>query len=321
MAVFLPLSTDPMAPISNAKLPQGPEWIYQLKWDGVRILAMVGQDSTVKLFSRKMLLKNAIYPEIEKVLADNTPQLGPCVLDGEIIYWDGIKPNFQKVLQRERSKQPNACKNNERLIYVVFDILQDGDQDLRELPFGERNRLLQEKLRAIPQNDLIATELYTDGEALWEWVQEHQWEGIVSKRITSPYREGKKHQDWLKKKTALVLDITIVGVKRREGRAASLVMSDQGNFIGSVSLGLNEAMRETLENALQLRSSSPPSWPMPFPNLPSELKREDIVWLPSPLPCQVTGLELTSAGLLRHPKLVAFGRAKSQEEDGAHDTD
>ncbi|MFX3632147.1 MAG: DNA ligase [Candidatus Pristimantibacillus sp.] len=357
MVVQLPITPflQPMAPISNDQLPQGADWIYQLKWDGVRILAVIGSDGTVQLYSRKLLPKNTVYPEIVQALRQQAEQLGACMLDGEVVYWDGERPNFQKVLQRERSggvarekrhiaigasqgKEPKyGKKGNEGneghgghaqsyshshlsdslppgLLYVPFDLLFDNDVDLRSIPYIERYKQLQQKLLPIQSEWLLLTDMYTDGDALWQWVEQHRWEGIVSKRLSSPYREGKNHRDWLKKKTALLLNVGIVGVKRRDGRAASLVMADQeGNFIGSVSLGLDEAMRGALGEMLQLRNPDAPSWTMPFAKLPGELKGEDVIWLPSPMPCRVTGLELTSAGLLRHPKLVSFGVAASEE--------
>lgn len=330
--------TEPMAPIASDELPLGPEWVYQLKWDGVRMLAEIKDNGSVQMHSRKLLSKNNVYPEIHHKLLEQAAALGPCLLDGEIVYWNGERPVFQKVLQRERAggarqrppvpmqadlaHPPSLEKTNPwdehfgprlprlpdgHMLYILFDLLSEEGIDLRPLPYQERYNRLAEKLEGLPSDSIILIDMYTDGEALWRWVDEHGWEGIVSKRLSSPYRQGKKHRDWLKKKTALLLDVGIIGVKRREGRAASLVMSDQGCFIGSVSLGLDEAMRQALGDMLQLKRKDAPSWPMPFASLPAELKGEDIIWLPSPLPCRVTGLELTSAGLLRHPKLVAFG--------------
>ncbi|GLX66012.1 RNA ligase family protein [Paenibacillus glycanilyticus] len=308
MTVFT-LPAEPMIPIADERIPVEPGWIYQIKWDGVRIVATVNDDGRIDLYSRKLLNKNAVYPEIHRTLQEQAVKLGPCMLDGEIVYYDGVRPNFQMVLTRERSfgGEPSPSSSQGRVLYVLFDLLQDGDQDLRPLPYAARHERLLAKMKEIRSDRLLISDLYTDPDSLWKWVDEHEWEGIVSKKLDSPYKEGKAHRDWLKKKRAILLDVGIVGVKRRDGRAASLVMSDQGRFVGSVSLGLDEAMRETLGQMLQLRKSDAPSWPMPFPSLPAELKGESIIWLPSPLPCRVTGLELTSAGLLRHPKLVSFG--------------
>lgn len=97
---------------------------------------------------------------------------------------------------------------------------------------------------------MLVTELYSDGRALWRWVQEQRWEGVVSKRLTAPYRPAKKHRDWFKTKTALRIDVDIVGLKVREGQVASLVMSLEGQYFGSVSLGLTGEMRTLLTEQL-----------------------------------------------------------------------
>ncbi|QAY68153.1 DNA ligase [Paenibacillus protaetiae] len=332
---------EPMAPVTDPCLPAGEEWTFQLKWDGVRMLAQLDEAGTIKLWSRKLLLKNSVYPEVEQLLKDKFDALGPCLLDGEVIYWDGERPSFQKVLQRERSgsgshsacpvepdddtrpDHANSGRNNSPtaaltpeaettpvppgIRYVLFDLLLDGGTDLRDLPFEQRYSRLLGKVAPVSDNRLFVAACYADGQALWNWVEEQHWEGVVSKRRTSIYRSGKKHRDWLKKKTAVILDVDIVGIKQRDGRAASLVMRLDGLFAGSVSLGLNGAMLQALDGAIAQMADSGQQWPMPFDNLPAELKGERVIWLPAPMPCRVTGLEITSNGLLRHPKLVSFG--------------
>ncbi|SDS27541.1 ATP dependent DNA ligase domain-containing protein [Paenibacillaceae bacterium GAS479] len=433
----------PMAPISAAKLPSGEEWGYQIKWDGVRLLAQIGVDKSVQLISRQGLLKNTIYPELVSLLQGCASLLGPCVLDGELISWTGERPSFQRVLQRERTRGyggsssmtelshpdpgiapwrssgvaeslrstsaattvsqestgadaslrstgadaslrsagdgaslrstgvaaslrstgvaaslrsagagaslrslgadatqrsralASASDDTSRLpdrsadanplpqavdgifpsppglVFVLFDLLEVGGRDLRQLPYRERHETLLQLAPLLPSG-LLITELYSDGEALWRWVSNAGWEGVVSKRLTAPYREAKKHRDWLKTKTALLIDVNIVGLKVREGQAVSLIMSLDGQYFGSVSLGLTGEMRALLTsqlvpgNAFADRRSQYGN--LPFPTLHPDLKGEKIVWLEQPIPCTVTGLEITEAGQLRHPKLASFGR-------------
>ncbi|WP_091223596.1 hypothetical protein [Paenibacillus sp. BC26] len=319
----LPLPVEPMAPISNDELPVGSEWGYQLKWDGVRILARLNGFGQVEIFSRKLYLKNSIYPEITSLLESKAAALGRCLLDGEIVWWDGVRPNFQHVLKRERSRgllrqpqpEPNGGATGAEavanasarggLVLVLFDILADASGDLRHLPYEERHQRLTE---LCPSDDprMFVTDLFQDGAALWEWVQTNKWEGVVSKRLDSPYREGKKHRDWLKKKIVLVLDVDIVGLKWRGGIVASLVMEHEGYYLGSVSLGLNDALRRVLAATFKPQHSHLAVVACPFPAVPEDLKREEIQWLSLPFKCRVSGLELTSAGQLRHPKLVTF---------------
>lgn len=313
-AINLPsqLPEDPMAPISDDKLPIGEDWCYQLKWDGVRILARITEYQQVELFSRRLYSKNNIYADIADLLESNARTLGPCLLDGEIVWWDGVRPNFQQVLKRERSRgmsrQSAATESGELrggLVYVLFDLLADHTGDIRHLPFDERHRRLT-KLCPAGNPRLFVTDVFRDGQALWEWVQSNHWEGVVSKRLSSTYHEGKKHRDWLKKKTSLLLDVDIVGLKWRNGIIASLIMEYDGDYLGSVSLGLNDALRRVLMTTFATEQARNSVVRCPFNTLPEELKREQVQWLPISFKCRVTGLERTSAGQLRHPKLVTF---------------
>ncbi|PZD95633.1 DNA ligase [Paenibacillus sambharensis] len=308
-----PLPAEPMAPIREEELPLGSDWCYQLKWDGVRMLARLDGTGGVELYSKRMLVKNRTYPELAAMLDEASGRLGACLLDGELVYWDGSRPNFQKVLQRERMRGPGkqAGQDQHGLLYVLFDLLHDQGRDLRPLPYEERYRLLQQKWPK-QAGMMLVTDMYDNGPALWQWVEQNSWEGIISKRRTSPYREGKKHRDWLKKKTALLLEVDIVGLKLRDNRVASLVMSLEGSFIGSVSLGLNEQMKQLLLSGIQPGGQLQPTEANPLGRLPQELRGERVVWLQQPFVCTVTGLEMTSAGLLRHPQLVGFGRQEGR---------
>lgn len=295
------LPVKPMSPIFHDQLPSGPEWGYQLKWDGVRSLAAI-TEGQVSLYSKNMLLQNAAFPEVVQLLQQHFPT-GRYLLDGEIVMFDSTlqRPIFQRVQQRVRSKRIVSTETNypqQHIIYVVFDLLVDLDQDMTQLSFIERHeRMLALFPEKMPQ--LFVTDLFHDGELLWKWVEEHQWEGVVSKRLASRYHEGKKHQDWLKKKTSLTLDVTVTGLTLRNGQVASLIMVHEDQYIGRVSLGLNTAdKQQLLEYGQRYKQDIQPT------PLPSDLKKEQILWLSRPLTCQVTGLELTSAGMLRHPKLI-----------------
>jgi len=301
---ILPL--EPMTPIRCERLPTGEDWGYQLKWDGVRIISRIDGSGTVDLFSRKMLNKNDVYPEIVSLLKELLPAehiQGGLVLDGEAVVFDPAlgRPVFQLALQRERSLASRTVRQRWPVTYVLFDILYHDGADLRSLPYLERHHRLTSLLPERRPN-LFVSDLFPDGEALWRWVEEHGWEGVVAKRLSSPYRSGKKHSDWYKKKPALLLDVTIVGIVMRGGMPASMIMMDQHAYIGRVSLGLSDQDRLHLLKYTEKFGGAP----SPFAALPAELARERIVWLSRPFPCRVTGLELTSAGLLRHPKLVNF---------------
>jgi bifunctional non-homologous end joining protein LigD len=292
----------PMSPILTDEIPQGEDWGYQLKWDGYRTIAMVDQGQ-VELYSKKMLLKNAKFPDLVKALSQLE---GTFLLDGELVVMDPEtnRPSFQKMQQRDKLTDPrliNRGAEKEPVQYIIFDLLQLGEEDLRKRPFQERHERLQ-ALAAHWGPPFFLTDLFEDGETLWAWVNTNGWEGVVSKKLSSPYREGKEHHEWLKRKTMLRLEIEAVGILMKEGRVSSLVMRKDGAYLGRVSSGLNDKWRRwlfDLKADLTLEDY--------FPELPEGLKGTKIRWLNEPFTCEVTGLEITEGGALRHPKLLSLG--------------
>lgn len=300
------LPGEPMIPVSDEQIPMGDEWGYQLKWDGVRLLARIGQGSA-ELYSRRLLPKNSAYPELAGLLASSVGE--SCLLDGEAFVFDQARqrPVFRRVLERERLRNPAAIARagaSEPVRFAVFDVLHSQGRDWRERPYRERHR---ELLRLLPvkQERLFVTDLFTDGAGLWSWVEAQGWEGIVSKRLDSTYKEGKKHRDWLKKKTSIREEVDIVGITYNEGRLASLIMALEGSYFGRVSLGLDEQQKLRL-GTLPVRKPQTPADAGPFLQLPADLKRVSLAWLEQPFCCRVTGLEVTDAGLLRHSKLLSL---------------
>jgi bifunctional non-homologous end joining protein LigD len=292
------LPIEPMTPVSRDEIPVGDDWGYQIKWDGIRIIAHI-DDNVVTLYSRSGLIKNTTYPELVKNLATLT---GRMVLDGEAIIYDPIRqrPSFQLVLQRERLKQVTriaATARTQHVTYVLFDFIEQNGKDLRKLPYQERHERLK---AAFPEKKdwLLVTDLFADGDLLWQWVKQNSWEGMVSKRLSAPYREGKRHDDWFKKKTIQHFEVSIVGLTFKEGQLlSSLIMMAEDQYFGRVSLGLNESIKHTI---LQL----PSHMESPFSHLPPDLKNVKIVWLVKPFYATVSGLEITDYGQLRHPQIV-----------------
>lgn len=312
----LPISlTTLMTPIADDVIPTGPDWGYQIKWDGVRLLAHV-RGEQVHLFSRHMMPKNHVYPDVINILQNAHWQHQELLLDGEVVIFHPEKkrPVFQLALQRERTRgnssvTTSASKTHQThlpeslpAVYVLFDILYLDGQDMRAHPFSERHDTLL-RLHRDQSPQLVIADLFTDGQKLWDWVEQHEWEGIVSKRLSSPYGEDKKHQDWFKKKTSVIHDVHFVGVLMREGRVASLVMEKDGQYFGNVSIGLNTPLKQLIMQIIEQLEATGYSAPSPLPLVPKPLANERLIWLPHPLACTVSGQEVTEGGLLRHPRI------------------
>ncbi len=280
------LPFKPMSPILVNEIPRGEEWGHQLKWDGYRIIASVDHGK-VKLYSKNMLISNGKYPGLVEALSELKATI---LLDGEAVILDPVtnRPSFAMMQHRGEHDQVQ---------YIMFDLLQEGERDLRQLPFQERHERLHE-LAGGWGEPLFLTDLFEDGEALWRWVQANRWEGVVSKRLSSTYRHGKKHWDWFKRKTTLEMEVEIVGLLMKEGRISSLVMRRDGVYVGRNSLGLNQMLKTQLDRLPAEKSREDY-----FPVLPEGLHGAQVRWLNKPFMAVVTGLEMTKAGTLRHPKI------------------
>jgi bifunctional non-homologous end joining protein LigD len=293
------LTFKPMSPILIHEIPQGTDWGHQLKWDGYRIIAWVDQ-TKVELYTKNMLLKNDKFPELVKALSELK---GTFLLDGEAVILDPKthRPSFQMLQQRDMKKSSRTTKSVQ-VQYIIFDLLQVGDLNMRQFPFKERHERLH-KLAAAWKEPLFLTELFENGEALWQWVKANHWEGVVSKRLSSHYRVGKGHKDWFKRKTSLELEVEIVGILMREGRISSLVMRKDGLYLGRNSLGLNGRIKSQLDQLPAEKSMEDY-----FSAMPEGLRGEKIRWLNQPFIAEVTGAEITEAGTLRQPKINSLHR-------------
>lgn len=297
------LPAPPMSPLLSSHIPTGAGWTHQLKWDGVRILALCSPGS-VQLYSKKLLNKTSIYSEVTEMLNQWSITLQyPVLLDGEVVVMDPktLRPSFPLVLQRERTRaqgSDEALQAN----YVLFDLLAYNGKDIRACPYSER----YERLVSLPipsTERCFVTDCFHDGDALWQWVNDRGWEGIVSKRLDSPYVEGKQHRDWMKKKKDMQLYSFAIGYVRKDNRPSSIVLADsEGKYMGKASIGLDELRRQLLtEWAIKHPADRPTTQ-----GLPASFSKEQIIWYRHPIPCLIGALEYTDAGLLRHPRILTL---------------
>ncbi|CAI6031880.1 DNA ligase [Cohnella sp. JJ-181] len=289
----------PMSPVAEDRIPAGPAWIHQLKWDGYRLIAEV-RGAVPKLYSKRMLPQNASYPELSAALADKP---GDYILDGEAVILDPRtgKPSFQLMQQRGKllgERQIEASARRHPVQFILFDLLREGGEDLRGRPYAERRERLLRLTQSWEAPFYVADE-FEDGDALWDWVAANGWEGVVSKKTASAYKAGKEHHDWIKRKTVHHMDVEIVGIIWKEGRVSSLVMRKGDLYMGRVSSGLNDKAKAALR-ALPVGLSRADYWD----STPEGLRGAEVRWLVAPLAGRVSGREMTEAGLLRHPKLI-----------------
>ena len=161
-----------------------PGWIYELKWDGYRVVAMI-QNGKIMLRSREAQDYTSRYPALAQALSSFKKEM---VLDGEVVVLDDNgQPDFNE-LQRYNGSQP--------LLYYAFDLLWLDGYSLLGLPLSERKQLLE----TLIQDDSIVrySDHFEDGVALFDHVQSLGLEGIVAKKNDSHYLPGKRVNSWLK---------------------------------------------------------------------------------------------------------------------------
>lgn len=229
----------PFEPVRAADIPAGPDWIHQIKWDGVRILAYY-DGGPLRLFNRKKRERTAQYPELT---SPSYCKASSFILDGEVIALaaDG-KPSFHEVMRRDGirtlSRVPQAVQSVP-IAYMVFDILYcDGEWTI-DRPLSERQRLLEERL--VPSRAVQPVASHPDGAALFDVIRSHGMEGIVSKKTDSAYATGGKDTRWVKVKNYGDVVAVIGGFRMEEGvvRAVLAGLYREGRllFIGKVGTG------------------------------------------------------------------------------------
>lgn len=231
-----------------------PSLLYELKLDGVRILAEK-EGPAVRLRYRSGRDATASYPEIARALASLSAER--VVLDGEIVAFDeGGRPSFQRLGRRihlTRASDVRRAVYEVPVVYVVFDLLALGEHDLTSLPLEERKRFLRE---LCPGSGVfrVLDHLVGSGSALLDFCRAQKLEGLIAKRRKSLYIPGpRRTDDWLKVKCERDEDFVIVGYTVGEGARRELGALDIATYEGDrlvvrgkVGSGLDDATVELL---------------------------------------------------------------------------
>ena len=228
-------------------------WLYELKLDGVRVVADRHQGE-VALWSRRGPAVTQNYPEIARaVRALPGTRL---VLDGEIVAFDGSgRPSFARVARRIHARAADVWQLSHEVpvSYVVFDLLAVGDWDLRDLPLRKRKELLARIVRG--KGFVRSLDHFDDqGQPLFEFCRRERLEGVVAKRADSSYRAGPRRSgDWVKVKCHRDAEFVVVGLTRGEGARSNLGAVDVASFRGQklivrgkVGSGLDQSAITTL---------------------------------------------------------------------------
>jgi bifunctional non-homologous end joining protein LigD len=311
----LPQQLRPMLAESGDTLQSSPEYRYEPKLDGYRVIAFVSA-AGVRLQSRGGLDLTAFFPEITAELAAQPAAL---ILDGEIVALDATgRPSFNALQNRAQLKSAAeiaAAQREAPVVLVCFDLLHFAGLNLRSAPYGERRRYLSQCLLPAPHVQLVHAS--ADAKQLYDAALAHGYEGIVAKRLDSTYEPGKRSRGWLKLKALESGEFLIGGYTRGNGARAPLGALLLGyrdgkalRYAGHVGSGLDEKVIDALlaRTAKLQRASSP------FADRPP--LHRPTTWLEPQLVAEVSYSEWTPAGALRAPVFVRLRDEIAPQEVG-----
>jgi len=224
-----------------------PEWIYELKLDGCRCVAYLEGNRVVLRNKRNMELLPK-FPELRDIHRQAKER---CILDGELTVMVSGVPDFYELQKRTiLTSRTKTLLQAERMpaSFVAYDCLQAGDRVLLDVPLTERKQILQE---LIGENERIAVSRYIreKGRELFQLTVEKELEGVVAKKASSLYYQGKRTKDWIKFKRMADKDFVICGYEL--GQMTSLVLGEYQNgelvYAGTVSWGVRREVLKGLE--------------------------------------------------------------------------
>jgi bifunctional non-homologous end joining protein LigD len=293
----------------------GTSLVFEPKYDGIRAIAEITPGrgrATVRLWSRLGNEKTTQFPSIVEALAAFGNEVGrPLVLDGEAVALDerGRPTGFQRLQNRIHvigAKDVERIDRSQPVAFIAFDILRDGDEDLRGLPLVERRKRLEEILRGKSSDGIrLSEQVPSDGRALYERATREHWEGLIVKDATSPYHSGRRSPAWRKLKLVQQQEFVVGGwTEPRQTRQhfGALLLgvhdNDRGGrlrYVGHTGTGFDQKELERVSRLLKAREiRESPFAEKIKTNEPAHWVRPDLV-------AQVRFTEWTDDRKLRHP--------------------
>lgn len=280
-------------------------WAFEVKWDGVRCIATAGAGA-ITLSSRSGRDITAAYPELQPiadVLGDTQ-----AVLDGEIIAFDeNGRQSFQAVQQRINVTAAPVVRQLAAatpVTYMIFDLLALGDEDLTPLTYQQRRERLGSLGLGAGENWDVPPYYRGAGTTLMQATGEHELEGIIAKRLDSPYQPGTRAPSWLKIKHGLRQEVVIGGYTPGRGARAGTfgalqvgIYDDTGehlHYAGGVGTGFSDAVLREIRDRLDERRTPTTPFNGTQPPAGTRFVRPGLV-------CEVAFSEWTADGRLRHP--------------------
>lgn len=291
-----------LATLSN-KIPKGKDWLFEIKYDGYRIISYL-KDDKIKMLSRN----NIDYTKKFESLVQDLKQLGQenFVFDGEVVVFDKEGKSDFGLLQTNLKQKKNDY------YYIIFDLLALNGEDYRNLPLIKRKEKLERLLVKSPKTLIYSTHIIDKGEECFKLAKEKNLEGIIAKKCNAPYIQ-KRTNDWLKIKCMKLQEFVVGGFTTNEkNKYISAILlgyyeDNKFKYVGKVGTGLTEEQKKKLNKLFKkyITNTSP---------FNDKLKEKNVVWLKPNLVAQIKYTELTKDSFLRHPSFVALRQDKTAKD-------
>lgn len=306
----LPASIEPMLASAVTKPPRGSQWLYEIKWDGVRALCQI-KNGSLQIQSRRGNRCEKQYPEL-KTLPEQT-NVKTAWLDGEICVLDEDGRSRFELIQPRIGANLNAVSHlaeTSPATLFLFDVLYVDGYDLRGVALEDRKQLL--KVIVTPSDHIRISDAFeTEGEEMFEAARNMGLEGILAKDRRSTY-EPSRSTRWLKVKVQNEQEFVIAGFTEGERDyfgALILAVHEDGAFkhVGQVGTGFDQKkMKEIYERMKPLITKSNP--------LAGKPRIKGAAWVKPELVCEVRFLEWTKDKMLRAPVFAGLRSDKPAAE-------
>jgi DNA ligase D-like protein (predicted ligase)/DNA ligase D-like protein (predicted 3'-phosphoesterase) len=287
------------------------DWIFEVKWDGIRAISYVTDDLSIRTRNGLEIEQN--FPEFQE-LKDLTKD---AVVDGEILVMKQGKPDFQALAERSKTTSIENIKYLSRTLpatYVLFDLLEKDGKSLLKMPLIQRKELLQQAVKE-GKRVIISAYVEDQGEIYYRAALSKSLEGIMAKKKDSQYEPGARTGNWLKIKPLLTCDCIIfgytIGKGFREHTFGALILGlfdkDGPVYIGKVGTGFGQ---DTIESMLKtFKPLKVEHATLKNVNVP-----EEIVWLKPEIVCEIAFQNVTNDNKLRMPRFLGLRTDKAPSE-------
>ncbi len=300
----MPSRVEPMLATLTDRPFSDPNWLFEIKWDGVRALARIENDA-LTLRSRTGVDMDKRYPELASL--PDALAARQAILDGEIVALDTLgHSDFELLQERMHVRAPSeSLLSRVPVVYFAFDLLYCDGYDLRETPLLDRKQLLHRLLRTSEQFRYSDHQL-EHGKELFGLAEQNGLEGIVAKRADSPY-VGDRSPYWVKLKITKTVDAVVGGWSAPRSAALpfgslllGLYQGKKLRFIGHVGSGFDA--KKLKEVTSKLKELAAPA--CPFDTVPETNERPS--WVSPVLVARVKFSGWTQEHSLRHPVFLAL---------------